>query len=290
VTSDPTTLTLTWTPRAADLADASLARSREVGGAGARILVAVALALIAAVLLFATPATASLGFVLIGVAGALVFLRVTAPLVRRRWSAILVANPTLAETCVVTFDEGGVHVASDRATSSRSWSAFASWSDTRGAVVLASSENALAQMVVIPLRALSGGEEAGALRRLVEHHLGPALGTGPGRASRTRLTWVARVVVVACLLVPLGVAMARVHDEAGEWRPWPSEAPPRVVHDGVTYLREGGPTGRPVQAAGIDYTSGGGLVLVPWPPTSDAPAAELWVLDHRGVVRHYVAP
>ena len=39
---------------------------------------------------------------------------------------------------------------------------------------------------------------------------------------------------------------------------------------------------------GSDYTPGGGLVLVRWPPTDEFPT-ELWVLDHDGTYRHYLA-
>jgi hypothetical protein len=284
--SEPTALTLTWTPRAAELADASLERSREISASGVRATFAVLLALLAAILL-SYRVTVALGTTLILLALVLVFFRLTAPLLRHRWAALIAANPTLAETCEVTFDATGVHQSGDRVTSSRLWSTFTAWSDTSKAVVLAASQSATAYMLVVPHRAAASGEELTRLRHLVESHLGPAQGR-PGRASRGWLTWAARVVVVACLVVPVGSAMARVHHESGEWSPWPSEAPPRVTREGVTYVRDGGPTGRPVDAVGIDYTPGGGLVLIRWPPVSPRPAAELWVLDHEGVVRHYV--
>lgn len=287
MTSEPDTVSLTWTPRAAELADANLVRSRELGGDAARMVFAVVVALLAATML-TSRLTAALGMVLIVLALVLVFVRLTSPLLRRRWTAILAANPMLAETCEVTFDGNGVHLSTDRLTSSRSWSTFSSWSDGPRSVLMAATDTALANVLVVPHRA-AAGEGIGILRRLLETHLGPPAGSGQRRASRTWLTWAARVVVVGCLVVPLGLAVTRVHDEGGEWRVWPSEAPPQLTREGVTYVREGGPTARPVNGAGADYTLGGGLVLIPWPPRQTGPAAELWVLDHRGVVRHYVA-
>jgi hypothetical protein len=287
VTSEPDALSLTWTPRAAELADANLVRSRELGGDTARMVLAVVIALLAATML-TSRMTAALGVVLIVLALVLVFVRLTSPMLRRRWVAILAANPLLAETCEVTFDESGVHQSTDRLTSSRAWSTFSSWSDGPRSVLLAATDTALANVLVVPHRA-AAGEEIEALRRVLETHVGPPTGSGRARASRRWVTWAARVVVVGCLVVPLGLAVTRVHDEGGEWRVWASEAPPQVTREGVTYVREGGPTVRPVNGAGVDYTPGGGLVLIPWPPTGTGPAAELWVLDHRGVVRHYAA-
>ncbi len=281
-------MTLSWTPRANELADAALARNREVGGVGARAVLGAVLALLGAISL-TSPYGVVTGLAAIVLGLALVFFGVTAPLMRRRWAAVLTANPTLAEPCEVTLDESGIHVSSARYSSSRQWSTFPSWSDTGDAVVLATSGTAAGHTLVLPVRATGSADEAEALRTLVRDHVGPAQGDGPGRTSRTVVAWLARVVVVACLVVPAGMALDRVHDEGGEWRLWPSEAPPELTRDGTSYVREGGPVPKPSSVTGSDYTPGGGLVMVTFPPVDSAPPAELWVLDHHGVVRHYLS-
>ena len=96
-------------------------------------------------------------------------------------------------------------------------------------------------------------------------------------------------MVILCLVVPLGAATWRMHDQGGEWSPWASEAPPEIHRDGVTYVREPGEVTRPDNVTGSDYTPGGGLVVVTWPPLNNDRPLELWVLDHDGVYRHYVA-
>jgi hypothetical protein len=94
-------------------------------------------------------------------------------------------------------------------------------------------------------------------------------------------------VVVASLVLPLWVTLQSVHDEGAEWRLTPSEAPPRVTMGGAEYRRVGEPTKvRPSDVTGYDYTPGGGLIMRRWPET--AKLDEFWVLDHSGVVRHYV--
>jgi hypothetical protein len=286
VPSEPDALTLTWTPRVSEIAEATFTRNQEITGGGLRVAFGAVLALLGALMLV-DRWTAPLALVLIPLALLLISFRVTLPLARRRWAAVLAANPVLGETCEVTFDGEGVHLASDRMSTSRLWSTFPSWSVTPGAVVLATSGTAAAHTLVVPDRAGSNAEVE-TLRRIVERHLGPPQSGDADRRSRVWRSVGARLLVVACILVPVGIAMARTHEQAGEWRPWPSEAPPLLAHDGGTYQREGGPTGRPIDVAGIDYTPGGGLVLVPWPPTTRGPATELWVLDHAGVVRHYV--
>jgi hypothetical protein len=287
VISEPESLTLAWTPRAAELADATLARNREVGGAGARAVVGCLVAVLGAVTL-TNPYGVLSGLALIAVAFLLVFHRLTVPLSRRRWAAALTANPILAEACEVTLDESGIHLSSARYSTSRQWSTFPSWTDAPGAVVLSTSGTAAGHTLVIPDRAAASNEETAALRRLVAAHLGPSEGAGPGRTSRRVVAWLARLVVVACLVVPLGVALTRVHDEEGEWRLWPSEAPPELTRNGTAYVREGGPVPMPPLVTGSDYTPGGGLVMVTFPPPESGPPPELWVLDHHGVVRHYV--
>ena len=279
-------MTVSWTPRAGELADAALARDGEVGGSGRRALIAVLVALLAATM-FTSRWTAALGCVLGFFALLLAFYRGTKPLVQRRWSTLLTANPTLAEPCSVTLDSTGVHLSSARFSSTRLWSAFSSWSDTPSSVVLAASGSPSASILVIPHRACEG--ELPRVRSLVEDRLGPSQTSSTGIGRRGWTTWLARLVVVGCLLVPLGVAMARVHDQGGEWRLWPSEAPPELSHDGATYVRQGATTtARPPSVTGSDYTPGGGLVMVSFPPVGIGPAPELWVLDHNGAVQHYV--
>ena len=279
-------LVFAWTPRPAELADANLARNRDVGGSTSRALLAVVLAVLGASMLF-TPSTLPLALVMFALAFVLAWIRVTAPLMRRRWAALAAGNPALVESVEATLDDDGVRTVGERMSISRRWSAYTSWSDTPGAVVLATSDTATSALLVVPHRAASNPEEVAALRGLVTRHLGPALGSGPGRSGRQWWPWVARAVVLACLLVPLAWTMGHVHQETGEWRLWASEAPPRVTLDGVEYQRTGQPTtARPPAVTGISYTAGGGLVMIGWP----APRRphELWVLDHANVVHHYV--
>ena len=279
-------LVFSWTPRPAELADAHLARNRDVGGSTSRAVMAVVLAVLASTMLF-TPSTLPLALVLFALAFMLAWVRVTAPLMRRRWGALAAGNPALVESVVATLDDAGVRTVGERMSVARRWSAFTSWSDTPGAVVLATSDTATGALVVVPHRVASGPEEVVALRGLVTRHLGPALGSGPGRSGRLWWPWLARAVVLACLLVPLAWTLGHVHQEAGEWRLWQSEAPPRVTLGGVDYRRTGQPTtARPPGVVGSSYTPGGGLVMVSWPAPGQPD--ELWVLDHANVVHHYV--
>jgi hypothetical protein len=279
-------LVLSWTPRPAELADASLARNRDVGGSTSRAWMAIVLALLASPLL-GTPSTLPMGVVLITLAFVLAWIRVTTPLMRRRWAVLAAGNPALVESVEATVDDAGVRTVGERMSVARRWSAFTSWSDTPEAVVLATSDTANGALLVVPHRVAAGPDEVAALRALVTRHLGPALGAGPGGPGRSWWPWVARAVVLACLVVPLTWTIARVHQESGEWGLRPSEAPPRVTRDGADYRRTGpSTTARPPGVTGSSYTPGGGLVLVTWPASSKP--SELWVLDHANVVRHYV--
>jgi hypothetical protein len=283
---DRSSLLLAWTPRPAELADANLARNREVGGSSSRAALSVVLAVFAATMLF-TPSTLPRALVLFVLAFMLAWIRVTAPLMRRRWAVLASGNPALVESVEATLDTSGVRTDGERMSIARRWSAFTSWTDAPGAVVLATSDTATGALLVLPHRAASGPDEVAALRELVAQHLGPPLGSGPGGSGRRWWPWVARAVVLACLLVPLAWTMVNVHDDTGEWRLWPSEAPLRLSYSEKDYRRTAGTTTRPPTSTGAGYTPGGGLILISWPPASEHPH-ELWVLDHDGVVRHYL--
>ncbi len=162
-------LVFSWTPRPAELADANLARNRDVGGSTSRAVLAVVLAVLGASMLF-TPSTLPLALVLFALAFVLAWIRVTAPLMRRRWAALAAGNPALVESVEATLDDDGVRTVGERMSITRRWSAYTSWSDTPGAVVLATSDTATSALLVVPHRAASNPEEVAALR-------------GPGHAA-----------------------------------------------------------------------------------------------------------
>jgi len=280
-------ITLSWTPRPAELADAHLARSREVGSSVARGACGVLLAALGALML-GSSTTMVLAVMLFVLAFLLAWIPVTATVMRRRWGLLAAGNPSLVEPVEARLDDSGVRTDGERMSIARRWSAYSSWSDTPGAVVLATSDTASAAVLVVPHRAASGPEELAAVRALAEQHLGPPLGSGPGRSGRRWWPWVARAAVLALLVVPVTVTMTNVHDETGEWGLWAAEAPLLLSYDGHDFRRTGGPTSRPEGAAGVAFTSGGGLILVSY-LTPEGPLTEVWVRDHDNVVRHYVA-
>jgi hypothetical protein len=285
VTDQRETLTLSWTPRPAEFADAYHARLQDVGGARRPLRVAVILAVFAGLTIL-LPHLALTGLLMGAFALFLAWFRVGKTLVRRQSATLFAANQTLGETRTTTFGPAGLSTDAPRTSSTWSWSAFTSWSDTPHAVVVSTGDIIGAMLVVVPHRATSGSEQVTALRTVVERHLGPALGSGPRRRLRWQ-TWAGRSFVVACLLLPLWVTVDHVHDQGDEWRLSPSEAPPRVTLDGVDYTRTGKPTTtRPQGTYGDAYTPGGGLIIRTWP--TPAEPDELWVLDHANVVHHYV--
>jgi hypothetical protein len=287
VTERDESIELSWTPRPAELADAQLARTRDLGGSSIRSVVAVVLAALGASML-PSPLTLPVAGMLYALAFLLVWMRVTTSIMRRRWALMIAGNPALADTVEAKFDANGARTEGERLSMVRRWSAFTSWSDTPDAVVFATSDNANAAVLVVPHRAASGPAELAALRALAERQLGPALGSGPVRPGRRWWPWLARAVVVALLVIPVAVTMNKVHGETGEWRLWPSESPALLSYDGADFQRVGGPTSRPERAVGAGYTPGGGLIMKQY-SFPDEKLTELWVLDHDNVIRRYVA-
>lgn len=276
---------LEWTPRAGENADAHLARLREVGGSSARALSAIVLAVAGGLLLLAK-ATFSIGLAFLAVAAVIAFGRLTSRLLRQRYAAQFAANPTLSDPITLELDDNGLRSATSRISSARTWAAFSSWTDAPEAAVLSTSDLPGGHLLVLPHRATDDPTQVATLRSLLRRHLGPPLGEGPGPHGRA-LPWVARAAVVVSLVGALAVGFGRTHERTGEWRPWPAEAPPRVSYLGVGYVRVGEATRViPPNVPGVAYTSGGGLVLAAF---GNGAPPELWVLDHRGVVRHYVA-
>ncbi len=278
-------IALSWTPRTTELADAQLARYRELGGPSARGVVAVLLALFAAPMLV-SPSTFWLAVPMFAMALFLVWMRLTATMMRRQWALLVAGNPAIGEPVVGRLDTSGVRTDGARVSTLRSWSAFTSWSDAPGAFVLATSDNRHGAIVVVPHRAASGPDDVTAIRVLAEQQLGPSLGSGPGRAGRRWWPWVARAVVLSLLIVPVVVTMSKVHHESAEWRLWPTQSPPLVSYDGLDFRRTGGATPHPDGVAGVAYTSGGGLILEPFPRPPEL--TDIWVLDHDNVVHHYI--
>ena len=287
VTDPDESIALSWTPRPAELADAQLARSRELGVTSVRGVLAVLIALLGALML-TSRVTLSVAIVLFGLAFLLVWMRVTATIMRRRWGVAVAGNPALGDTVSATLDASEVRTDGERVTMTRRWSAFTSWSDTPAAVVFSTSDTAQGALLVVPHRATSGPEQLAAIRALAVQQLGPALGSGPGRSGRRWWPWVARALVLALLVVPLAYNLYKVHDETGDWRPWPNEAPSLLSYEGRDFHRVGSPAPRPEGVAGIAYTSGGGLILRSFTVSPDTPLTEIWVLDHDNVVHHYV--
>jgi len=287
VTDRVETIALSWTPRPAELADAQLARMRELGATNVRGALAVPVAVLGALML-TSRVTVSVAIVMFGLAFLLAWMRLTATIMRRRWAVAVAGNPALTDTVTATLDASGVRTDGERLTMARRWSAFTSWSDTSTAVVLSTSDTANGALLVVPHRATSGPEQLAAIRALAVQQLGEALGAGPGRSGRRWWPWVARGAVLALLVVPLAYSVHKVHDETGEWQPWPGEAPRLLSYEGHDFSRVGGPTARPEGVAGLAYTSGGGLILRSFLISPSAPLTEVWVLDHDNVVHHYV--
>jgi len=101
---------------------------------------------------------------------------------------------------------------------------------------------------------------------------------GRRRARAGRIAIILGVVVVVLFVILMSIDIAAVHSESGEWRLWPTAAPPKVVFRGHDYGDRRLVAHRDPAATHVGTTAGGGGISATTTSKTAAPGV-IWIRD-----------